>query len=58
MNQELAELTEKRGKLEQALGKQDMQIAVLKWANEHKEALHQAGLTDSLLAAMQAARQS
>jgi hypothetical protein len=56
MDQELAEMIQSRSKLDQSLGKQAMQIAVLKWANAHKDAIAQAGLTDSLLAALEQAR--
>ena len=56
MDTELDKLMESKARMNESLGKQAMQIAVLKWANAHKDALHQAGLTDSLLAALDAAR--
>lgn len=56
MEPSMAELMQERAKLESELGKQDMQIAVLRWAKEHADALNSVGLTDSLLEAMQAER--
>jgi hypothetical protein len=38
---------------QQYTGRQAMQLAVLKWAMDHKEAVQRAGLADSLVAAME-----
>lgn len=37
---------------QQHLGRQAMQVAILKWGMAHREALRGAGLADSLIAAL------
>lgn len=48
----MAETMQQRSKIEETLGKQAMQTAVLRWAVANAAKLHDAGLADSLIQAM------
>ena len=52
----MTELEQETKELVAMLAKEQMRVAVLEWANANKDALKQAGLVDSLLAALDAAR--
>lgn len=57
LDEQMAEAIERRGKAEYTLGKQAMQIAVLKWLVANIDKIDN-GLADSLDAAMKQERQS
>jgi len=57
LSEEMVALMAKRAKLEETLGKQSMQTAVLKWALKNTDGLSEE-LSKSLVDAMTAERQS